>query len=216
MYFGKKSVLSLLRLSECVLRLLFFLLLLFAFDTPVIACMTLLCALWHEGGHLLVLSRLGVTRRFSPRLNGLVCTPERPLSYREEAAVAAAGPAANLLFALLSLLLLPLGHAFFLTLAFCHLMTALSNLLPLEGYDGARILSALLSLHGRDPYGLLSVTSFALSVLLLFLALYLVGKCGEGYWLLGVFLFSLLYRLRRGLLKNFLRFREENGDFTRI
>lgn len=206
-YHKRRIVLRLLRLSEHALRMLFFLLLLFAFDTPSVACLTLLCALLHEGGHLLAIFLLGGGGgHFSSRLNGLVYTPSAPLSYRAELLVAVAGPASNFFFALLSLLLLPLGARFFLTFALCHLMTALSNLLPLQGYDGERVLTAWLALSGKEGRGTLRGFSFFLTSLLLFFALYLVGRCGEGYWLLGVFFFSLLLRLQEGLQKHFSRF----------
>lgn len=205
-----------LHFLERVLTLIFFLLLLFAFDVPSLAAMTLLSAVMHEGGHLLALSALKVRgNRFSPRLNGMICTPKRTLSYREEIIVAAAGPVSNLVFALLFFLLRPLGRSFFSAFALCEFLTALSNLIPVKGYDGERILSALLASRGytgRLPERL----SFLLTVVFVFLSLSLIGIFNEGYWIFGVFFVSLLLRLRERQNENFLRFCEEKRDFQRI
>ncbi|HBJ18246.1 MAG TPA: hypothetical protein DDY70_00650 [Clostridiales bacterium] len=194
---------------ERLLTLLFFLLLLFSFDAPALAVMTLLSALMHEGGHLLALYALGIRGgRFSPHLNGMVCTPRRPLSYREEIIVAAAGPLTNLIFALLFLFLLPLGRSFFAAFIFCELLTALSNLLPVHGYDGERILTAVLASRGYTG-SFAERLSLVLTVVLVFLSLFLIGGLGEGYWIFGVFFVSLLLRLKEGQNENFRRFREE-------
>lgn len=205
----RKKRIRILAYAERILTLLFFLLLLFGFDAPSLALMTLTSALMHEGGHLLALALLGIRGgRFSARLNGLICTPARPLSYREEIAVAAAGPLTNLGFSLLFFFLRPLGRAFFTSFALCELFTALSNLIPVRGYDGEKILSAVLSLRGYT--GRFSERlSLLLTVSFVFFSLALIGTVGEGYWIFGVFFVSLLFRLEESQNENFRRFQEK-------
>ncbi len=205
----RKRKIRVLSFLERLLTLLFFLLLLFGFDAPSLAVMTLLSALMHEGGHLLALYALGIRGgRFRAHLNGLVCTPRRTLSYREEILVAAAGPLTNLLLAVLFFLLCPLGVAFFSSFALCELLTGLSNLIPVRGYDGERILTAYLASHGYT--GRFSERlSFFFTAVLVFLSLALIGTLGEGYWLFGVFFVSLLLGVRERQNENFRRFLEE-------
>ena len=205
----KKRAVRVLSSLERLLTLLFFLLLLFGFDAPALAVMTLLSALMHAGGHLLVLYALGIRGgHFRTRLNGFVCTPARTLSYREEILVAAGGPLTNLAFALLFFLLRPLGNEFFSSFALCEFLTALSNLIPVRGYDGERILSAHLALHGYMG-SFAERLSFFFTVAFVFLSLALIGTLGEGYWLFGVFFVSMLLSLRERQNNNFRRFHEK-------
>lgn len=115
--------------------------LLFAENT-VYALSVLLCAALHEIGHIAVLYLCGGK---VVRLSFLPCGMEicmSPLSYRRETAVALAGPFTNLLCAFFFYLAAPNG-AFFLFCTDCSVFLALFNLLPLYGFDGARVLKNL-------------------------------------------------------------------------
>lgn len=211
-----------LRRLESILTTLFWVLLLLGFNAPPLAMMTVLCAAMHEGGHLVALWCVGRRARLPiARPNGFLLPTDRPLSYRAEALVLAAGPLVNLLTAALFLLLQPLGRAFFRTFACVSLLTGLANLLPLGGYDGQRLVYIALCLF-RDSACAEAVCrklTFATSATLSFLSLYLIWRTDAGYWLFGVFFAALLSemhtRLGRGrrLRRHFWRKKEKTEEF---
>lgn len=167
--------------------------LLFALDQAYLAVLTLLALLWHESFHILALLRLSKSSNMKARLNGLRLLPNGLLSYREERFVAATGPLGGLLGALLCLLFCPLAPDYLPDFALCHLLTSLSNLLPIEGYDGYRILKSTLLLHEtRSAHTVTNAVSFALSAMLTLLSLFLLGLIGEGLWPMVTFLFALI------------------------
>ena len=185
-------MLILIFLSD-LLRLCFWTVLLFALDRPYLAVMTLLCLIWHEGFHILALARENATARLMPRLGGLRLYPKKTLSYESERRIAAAGPIGSFIGAGLCLLLSPLSRAYFFEFALCHLLTSLSNLLPIEGYDGYRILKTTAALRESDrAHALLPRLSFFLTGALALVSLSVFGILGEGLWPAGTFLFTLL------------------------
>ena len=148
--------------------------------------------LLHEGGHLLGFFLMGEPPpALSAVVAGLTLSPARPLSYKSEAIVSLLGPLANLA---VGLPLLVFGRSEgALTLGVVQLMTALCNLLPLPGCDGARALhsslSLLLPLRLADAILslLAGITLFGLLFALLFL---LEGEGGGGVLLLLLALLS--------------------------
>ena len=105
---------------------------------------TLLAAAVHECGHLLAARLLGVRLHLLELdIPGARLLPAGALpSYAAEGWLAAAGPAASFLRAAF---IYPLNGSFFtLTLA-ATLSQGLFNLLPVEGFDGGRIFSALIT-----------------------------------------------------------------------
>ncbi len=176
------------------LRAFFWFTLLFALDRPYLAVLTLLSILIHEGGHVLAFLFLSRGARMKTHLCGLRLSPTALLSYEQERFVAAAGPICGGIAALLSFAFGPLAPGYMPDFALCNLLTSLSNLLPIEGYDGYRILSASAALRGRESR-LLPALSFGLCALLSLLSLFLFGILGEGLWTSAVFLFSLLSAL---------------------
>jgi hypothetical protein len=72
-------------------------------------------------------------------------------------------------------------------------MTAVSNLLPLKGYDGYRILSCLLSLLPAEDvtHRILERLSFSITVALCFVSLYFMARFNGGYWIFFIFILSL-------------------------
>ena len=146
--------------------------------------------LLHEGGHLLGFFLTGEPAPgLSAALAGLTLDPTRPLPYRHELCVAAAGPLANLLAAIPLLLS---GSDGYRMLGGVHLVTALSNLLPIGRCDGARVLGALLALllPLRIAERLMAaISAITFSALLFFLLFLLLHEGGGGVILLLISLF---------------------------
>jgi hypothetical protein len=81
-------------------------------------------------------------------------------------------------------------------LGLINLATAISNLIPVEGYDGYGILKQILS--AKNMIGgirTLDRVSFVFSVLATFLSLYLIDKADSGYWIFAVFFVMMISKL---------------------
>lgn len=184
----------------------------------------LFAVLLHEGGHAAAFCLLGAgIPRLKGERGGLLLSGSRPLSPREEAAVAAAGPLANLLAAGGFLFLFarsPHGEWCF-TVFTLQLLTALANLLPLEETDGGRLLrlaaGALFGMAGRRACHFFFLL---LSALLFFLGGYLYGA-GKVGLSLPLFCALTLLRTTKGAdgsgriwkkPREFSRFRPENRE----
>ena len=180
-----------------VLPLLFWAFLIFGLDTPFTAINTLIAASVHEGGHIFAMMILGKKPQGWAKLNGLRLGTNKLLSYREELLVAAAGPLANLI---ISLIFIPLAHfigdgvLFFILI---NLLTGTSNLLPLYGYDGYRILSAAISLKNNNGNFVLILKGISVifTSFIIFFSLYLIQTSNSGWWIWFVLIFSLLREL---------------------
>lgn len=125
---------------------------------------TLVCVSLHEAGHLFAARAAHVRiRALEFDVGGAkIYTAGLFPSYKKEFAVAAAGPVASLLFAYL---LRPWGSPFFTT----GLSLALFNLLPIEGFDGGRLLFCTVApLFGEGTARRLCLVATYLSLLLLF------------------------------------------------
>ena len=186
------------RLAERILSVLFWVLLMLSFNSPLLTAMTLLAALVHECAHAAVLYRYRGRGRFLSTPRGIVLhRNEKTLSYREELMLTLAGPLSNLCAVLLSLLLLPFGEDFFSLFAAINLLTAVSNLIPVKSYDGHKILFLLLATHLGEglAYRVCRILSLTFTSALTLLSLYLIGRIGGGYWIFGVFFASLIVQL---------------------
>ena len=176
-------------LSEC-LPILFWILAVFGFEKGNTAVYTVISALIHEIGHISVLLLLKKKAALPKgHLSGFRILVEG-LSYRDDLAVSLSGPLFNVILFVLCFLFECNRE-----LGYISLITALSNLLPVKGYDGYRALYALislLSLKADKLLRLLSALSFFTVCVFLFLSLYLLLRAGEGYWIYGVFLYSLI------------------------
>lgn len=176
--------------KHAVLVLLWFLPLLFL-CTRAELFILLSAILLHEGGHLAAFALTGEPcPRLFAVLFGLTFEPVRPLPYRKELWIALAGPLANLALALPTLFVseasLPLA-----ALAAVHLFTALCNLLPIGGSDGARALFAVLALTlplgaAERIFALLSRLSLAVLAFALFYLLLSPGGGGALLLLLSL------------------------------
>ena len=114
----------------------------FVFGEPWSTALALGCIAWHESGHLLALHLLHTPpTALRMTLFGLELDAGPRSSYREEAVVSLAGPAANLLGAAL------LFFTPWKTAAAMHLALGLFHLLPILPLDGGQALQSLLCLR---------------------------------------------------------------------
>ena len=198
----KKSYLfKALRFAEGIFTVFFWIIAVFGFDEPYIAGITLISAAIHECGHIIcVFLTRGVGAVPRGRIFGLRIRAQKILGYGESIMLYAAGAAANLLPALVALLFSPLseyGTAFVVI----NVMSAISNLIPVEGYDGYGIITSVLDFFGAGAtaYRLLSFVSFAFSAVMTFSSLYFIYRIGDGYWIFAVFLVALTKRCSKWL-----------------
>lgn len=178
----------LLHLGNEILPALFWVLLLFGFDKPYVAIITLLSALLHELGHYAAINATKCdTGAPLGHFSGFRIREKRLNSYMQEILIFASGPANNL--AVFFLLLPFFGASGYLTtLGLVNLATALSNLLPIKGYDGYGIIREIFRMRGCDGgVRFLDSLSFALSSLFAIVALYFMYYHDFGYWIYGVF-----------------------------
>lgn len=177
-----------------LLSFVFWAVILFGFNTPGVAILTFLCAVIHECGHITALVFTGNFRGLPHfALSGMRLSSKTNISYRDELLILIAGPFVNLLASLFFYFLSLVFGEYFLIFSILNLFTAISNLVPIEGYDGYKILVVLLSMLGVEGgFRIISIISFSFLVILTFLSLYLIMKLGEGYWIFGIFFISLL------------------------
>ena len=186
-------------LTESILPLIFWVFLIFGFDVPYIAILTIISALLHEMGHVLAISYFcGQYEIPQGRLSGFRINRTKSFSYKNECAVLAAGPMANLLTFALTL---PFGYmldGYVMIFGFVNLATALSNLIPVEGYDGYGILEQILaSQNMTGGLRVLEGISFMISVLATFFSLYLIDKADSGYWIFAIFFTMMISKLKK-------------------
>jgi stage IV sporulation protein FB len=153
---------------------------------------TLLAALIHELGHVAMarLCRIQL-RECKIGIFGAGLVPDGSLySYGQEILLCLAGPLCNLTCASLGLWLLPRYSAFGTPFVFASLALGLLNLLPIQGFDGGRILHALLSLllPPHTARGITTVSSFFCVLTLWIASTYLLLRAAAS---LSLFVFSL-------------------------
>ena len=189
-----------------LLPFLFWTALIFGFDEPFIAILTIICAILHEGAHVIVASILGGAY-VTPRLIGFGMKPKKHISYNEELLIASAGPAANLIA--FSIFTLPFFSGEYLNFfAFINLLTALSNLIPIKDNDGYRILTCAFEVFEK-PRGLVFIRVFSTVMLFLLclVSLFAVSRLNTGYFAA----FTLIFLLTKSLCKASGGFLRENA-----
>lgn len=184
-------------LSGSILPIIFWISLIFGFDSPYIAILTIISAVLHEIGHSVAISFIsggevaikGHTTGFRIKRSGM-------MTYKGEIAVLLSGPAVNLGIFILALPFGNLLSGYIRIFGYINLATGVSNLLPFEGYDGYGALVMLFRSRGKEYLTRrLEILSFILSVLVTFAALHLIDVFGEGYWIFGIFFFTVLSKL---------------------
>lgn len=180
-------------LLEKLLPLAFWVILIFGFDAPYVAVLTILAALIHEGGHFII--TLPFSNKRSHTLKNDISgfrIKTKNLSYKEELLAALGGPLFNLMAAICSFLIPSVDglREYLYIFTIINLMTMISNLLPIEGYDGHRALSSALCLVWGEVsrvYSFVYWVSFFFSSIMTFFSLYVMLRIGEGYWIFAVF-----------------------------
>lgn len=185
---------------------LFWLFLIYGFDTPCVAGLTIIAALIHECGHgACLLLQNNSTGRLKGSLSGFRISKKNTNSYLVDIAVFAAGPLANLSVSFLVFEFNRIETDYMLLFSVINLATALSNLLPIKGYDGYGIIHSLLcfSDKGDRAQSILEVISLTLVVIISILSLYVMARIGDGYWTAGLFILSLIKEVSGDLKKRF-------------
>lgn len=199
---NRRNITSTLNSALSILPAFFWLVLIFGFDEADMAINTLVAALLHESGHIgYLLIRKKVSPDFRGVLSGFRIKTSAILSYDEERAFYFAGPFVNLSVFVLASLLLVLFDDFWSGFAMINLVSGLSNLLPIEGYDGYGIVKVTLEKKNNGGSGLkvLSLVSTSLIFFLCIFSLYLINRHNGGYWIFFIFFFSMLKRFRKDL-----------------
>lgn len=188
---------ALARLCNNILPLFFWLLLIFGFDKPYIGVLTVITAIIHEIGHYSV--KLFVQHEGEipiAHLSGFRLKNRRLTSYEQDVLLLSAGPLINIV---VFVILLPFFFSHYVrTLAYINLATAVSNLLPISGYDGHSILLAVCRKSENDDLvNLLNALSFAFSAMLTLLALYMIYRLDTGYWIFALFTVNILSEMQK-------------------
>ena len=183
-------------LANDILPIFFWTFLIFGFDSPDIAVLTILSAATHEIGHILG-GACADSLRVRSHLSGFRIKLGS-FGYSRDIAVLSGGPLANLAVFLLCLPFADVFNGYLSIIGCVNLMTAISNLLPVEGYDGYGVIKKLLERHEAERALIaLEWASFLLSATLTLLSLYLLLKYGEGYWIFGVFFITAAGKIRQ-------------------
>lgn len=166
----------------------------------------LLAALVHEGGHLLALRLFGV-RKGKLRVDGAGLNWQRKgkmLSYGSEFAAILAGPAANVMAALLLARLAAASgwHGGFF-LAGTQMVLGGFNLLPILPLDGAQALETFLAwlIEPVTAWRITTVVSLLTLGMLLASAVWLFALTHSGFLLLGTLGLLALSLQEMGLVK---------------
>ena len=177
--------------------MLFWVLLIFGFDVPYVAVLTIICAVIHELGHVFSISRMNAGESLPKgHLSGFRIKRKVVLGYREEIIILLMGPLFNIIAFLLTIPFSSMMSGYVRIFGLLNLATAISNLLPVEGYDGYGILIEIFkSTENHKMITRLEFFSFVFSVAVSFLSLYLIDKFGSGYWIFGIFFAIMLTKL---------------------
>ena len=185
--------------ADEILPLLFWVSVIFGFDTPEVAVLTILSALLHELGHIAVVILLGIDFGISGHISGFRIK-EKSISYRDHALILLGGPCVNLLLFLVALHFPSALGGYVSLFGYINLATAVSNLIPIEGYDGYGFIKCLLEERQKvRGVWLLMKISFIASLTMTFAALYLLSRFNVGYWLFGLFFTIILVKIKENL-----------------
>lgn len=178
----------------------FWIMLIFGFEEIPMAIASLVAIGVHELGHLIYLKFLRIDADIRGVLSGFRIKAENSLSYQEERRLYLFGPLANIVFALLLSLLTPLTGGMLLEWVVVNLITALSNLLPVEGYDGyGAIISLLREREMERGEAILQSISFSLIFVMSIFSLYFIDRFSGGYWIFAIFFASMIKQLSKKL-----------------
>lgn len=185
-------------LCSSVLPIIFWVSIIFGFDTPCVSILTITSAILHELGHYLAIFFLSSNGKLRGHSSGFRIKQGHSLSYGKQITVLLAGPLLNISVFIVTLPFANLFDGYIRLFGYINLATGASNLLPLEGYDGYGALDELFRYFSRDDLTRsLELFSFILSVCLMFISLYLIDRFSEGYWIFGLFFVTVLSKLAK-------------------
>ena len=191
---------SIKKISYYFLPLSFWILVIFGFDKVYIAVLTIISSLIHETGHLLALKNS--SKNITPTTRGFKITNNVNSGYSNLIIVYLMGPLTNIFFGFLFAIFYGKSEYLFL-LSIINFATAISNLLPIEGYDGYGIIKILLEKNNKiSKIITLKKVSDTIVVLMVFFSLYIIGKAGHGYWIFLVFFISLITQMLKKYNRN--------------
>ena len=184
-------------LSSSVLPIIFWVSLIFGFDAPYIAILTIIAAILHEIGHIVAIHVFTKgDAKIRGHASGFRIKGNGPISYAREIAVTLSGPATNLAIYLVCIPLGQLLGTYVKMIGYINLATGVSNLLPIEGHDGYGAIRLLLTKRGRTGcIKALEIFSFCVCITVTFASLHLIDRFGEGYWIFGLFFCTMLSKL---------------------
>ncbi len=194
-YFFKKS-----RFFLSLMAIVFWIALVFSFDSPYPAICTLTAVGIHELGHKIAFALARSESSLPlPSLFGFKINSGKYSSYAHDIITAAMGPLSNFLIVALAFPLYFLSTEAYEIFAVINIATALSNLLPIKGYDGYKLLRSVLLLIFPDfsHINIIDKISFIFISALSFFSLYLIGKLNEGYWIFLVFFSGMLSEISK-------------------
>ena len=201
---------SLTRKISLLLSLVFWIAIIFSFDETDLAVLTVSAIFLHELGHItyawIISGKLCMPR---PSTYGFKLRTERILTYKEETLLYISGPLANIFVFVALYPLAKNGHEYLLKFSVINLLTALSNLLPIDGYDGFGIIRAMTSalLPYRTAYIICNLVSFVCSFCICTVSLYIIDRTGGNFWFFGIFFSSFISKL------SFLSKKEKQEQF---
>lgn len=176
-------------------------------DRTGLAVFALLCAAFHETGHLTALKIFKIdVEEISVRAFGvsIKLRNDSRVSYRQEIVVSLAGAAANLIFALAAFILQNLGvlpYSMNVLWVF-NLIIACFNLLPIGPLDGGRCLECILltRMHYSGAQIIVNVVSFLIIIPLTIAGYFLVVSTGYNFSLIMAAVYLAVLLLLKGRL----------------
>ena len=196
---GKFNIQWIIGVIDQFLPILFWATLIFGFQEPQIATLTVISALIHECGHVFFLKFKGI-KSAKPRgdISGFRIRSNAVLSYQDEILLYLFGPLANICIAAI---LCFFDGEFASMLCTLNIATAISNLLPVKGYDGYGILYTIAERKNPDGIAARIVEYISAGMIFIFciLSIYFIDRFGSGYWIFGIFFFSMLNQLSKWL-----------------
>ena len=130
----KAKCIKFFQLINSILPMIFWGLVLFSFEEYFLAWSTCFCVIIHELGHIIAIiltSETSITLRSV--VNGFRIKTKKTKSYDEEAFIYISGPLANLVAFLVCFVLSRIYDEEFATIGTVNLLTACSNLMPING-----------------------------------------------------------------------------------
>jgi Zn-dependent protease len=191
---------SLFSLILGILPVVFWSCLIYSFDEAMGASITILAMLIHEFGHLTcIFIFTGKWKVPKGRFNGLCISDTGCKSYREQIMNYAAGITFNLIAAALAMIFSKSKNEYTELFVTINMATAISNLLPIDGYDGYKLIISVIDYLelGFRAYAFFEIVSFAFTSSMCVFSLFLVYSFGNGYWFMAIFLFATVNKLQK-------------------